>query len=457
MKQKQGRGRPPKFVKDTSGRPVVGLSVDTSTGVYYYTFWRNEGQKTRPNFGTIYPDCLLRFKQWLSRRDGRLVEFQEPQGEVQIDDDLNFDKLVGTSDLEFTIGDYGKTEVSRIWDIPEDIFLSKVRELLSDPVNAAHKLGPGWEGLRRLIDLPKEEPSLNLNDILEFYLDERKPSKDESRKCREVWKYFCKSVKPKTTIQSVSLPDVRNYYNRVYKEYQDKEYSVSWIKGRFARIKTIIRYSMKRGIRALDDLNRVSGYCICLTVPSQETEGANPIPKDDFHSLLNIADTKDRAMLLISLNCGYYAKDIHDLKREYILNNGFDYIVFPREKTKNKRVNVLWKITKQAFDEYIKEGNVDSEYLITNGINSSPIAVRTIQNRFSKLRIKAGIPDTIKFNNLRDGAATALFAKVAEDLQNVFLGHSIKGMKKKYINVRPEIMQEPAKIVYQEYFDNNER
>ena len=57
-----------------------------------------------------------------------------------------------------------------------------------------------------------------------------------------------------------------------------------------------------------------------------------------------------------------------------------------------------------------------------------------IQRCFGRLRKKAGVPNEVKFNNFRDGAASALFGEVKADMLKVTIGHRIKGEKSKVKN-----------------------
>ena len=112
------------------------------------------------------------------------------------------------------------------------------------------------------------------------------------------------------------------------------------------------------------------------------------IERDDVHKLLAVVNTKWRAIILLALNCGYYAKDIHDLKKHMIKSkDGLDYIVFPREKNKHMRVNVLWKETKAALDEYLAESPNNLKYVFASqyGTQLNP---HDVQRCFGRLRKK---------------------------------------------------------------------
>ncbi|MHC4182544.1 MAG: tyrosine-type recombinase/integrase, partial [Planctomycetota bacterium] len=131
--------------------------------------------------------------------------------------------------------------------------------------------------------------------------------------------------------------------------------------------------------------------------------------------------------------------------------DGLDYIVFPREKNKHKRVNVLWSDTKEALDQYLAEKKFNTEYVFTSQYGT-PLDPHDVQRCFGRLRKKVGVPDEVKFNHFRDGAASALFGKVEADMLKVTIGHRIKGEKSKYISVKPKQVKKCADIIYKEYF-----
>jgi integrase len=187
-------------------------------------------------------------------------------------------------------------------------------------------------------------------------------------------------------------------------------------------------------------------------VPTEIGEPPKPIAKEDVHKLLEKANNKWKAIMLLALNCGYYAKDIHDLKKEMIKQkDGLNYVVFPREKNKNMRVNVLWKETKEALDKYMSENPNDLEYVFSCQYGGL-LHPHDIQRSFDRLRKKVGVSDEVKFCHFRDGAATALFGKVNSDMLKVTIGHRIVGEKSKYISVKPEKVKICADTIWQEYF-----
>jgi len=53
------RGRPPKFVLDPNGRPIVGLSCNKNTRCYYATY-----SNPRVWFARDLTESLFKFRQW---------------------------------------------------------------------------------------------------------------------------------------------------------------------------------------------------------------------------------------------------------------------------------------------------------------------------------------------------------------------------------------------------------
>ena len=437
------KGRPPKFVLDPNGRPIVGLSYSKSNNSFYATY-----SNPRVWFGSDLAEALFKFRQYENQQ-----KEQEPVIEIEIPDSYppqkNKDGYVEWRDVANEPVVVPEAYAGETAIVPENLFFQKARNIiLTNPIEAAQKLG--IPELSRLTDLPPLEPPLSLEAILQFYLDHRKPSKDERRKAISVWGEFSRFITAKT-VREITANMIHDYRDAFWAEYEEKGWSVAWLKSRFNRVKTIFNYSRKMGRTNKAELVRVFEYCSCLAAPTDPTGDAQPIEREDVHKLLDHCKTKWRAIILLALNCGYYGKDIHDLKKSMIKNkNGLDYIVFPREKNKHKRVNVLWSETKEAVDNYLSEKKFNTEYVFTSQYGT-PLDPHDVQRCLGRLRKKAGVSNEVKFSHFRDGAASAPFGKVEADMLKVTIGHRIKGEKSKYISVKPEQVKACADIIYEEY------
>ena len=436
------KGRPPKFVLDPNGRPIVGLSYNKANKSYYATY-----SNPRVWFGSDLAEALFKFRKY---ENDHMLEEPVVQIHLPYLPGPNKNGIVEWSDVCKDIPLIGASYPGETAAIPENLFLEAAREIiLRDPIDAARKLG--IPELARLTDLPPLDPPLSLESILQFYLDHRKPSGEESKKMKSAWTEFCGIVKMHT-VREISSDMIHDYHDIIWAEHEKGGWKNSWLKARCSRVKTLLKYSFENGRTNKRELKTVLDFCKCLKVPTTVEEDAKPIDRGQVHQLLSHCDTKWRAIILLALNCGYYAKDIHDLKKSMIRDrNGIDHIVFPREKNKHKRVNVLWPETKEALDGYVVKKKHNSDYVFTSQLGT-PYAPHDVQRCFGRLREKAGIPDDVKFCHFRDGAASTLFGKVESDMLKVTIGHRIKGEKSKYISVKPEQVKVCADVIYAEYF-----
>ncbi|HEY5138846.1 MAG TPA: hypothetical protein VIJ25_05935 [Methylococcales bacterium] len=69
MTKRAARGRPPTYVADANGRPVVGLSFDKNN-FYYNTHWKAENVD-KQIFGNDRGEAIARFRIWQSEKQGQ--------------------------------------------------------------------------------------------------------------------------------------------------------------------------------------------------------------------------------------------------------------------------------------------------------------------------------------------------------------------------------------------------
>ena len=135
MKNRNRRkGRPPKFVQDPNGRPIVGLSYNKANSCYYATY-----SKPRVYFGTNLADALFKFRQWENKQ-----AIEEPYMEISLPYPPGSEgsKIVRWSEC---CGDPHVIAAAHAGEsalIPENIFLEMARNfILKDTINATRKLG----------------------------------------------------------------------------------------------------------------------------------------------------------------------------------------------------------------------------------------------------------------------------------------------------------------------------
>ena len=448
------RGRKAKYVLDRQNKPVIGLSFDKCRGVFYNTHFKSEGVK-KESFGGDKEEAIFRFRQWENHRKGVMTKVTIPD----LDDGnkllLQTHRIAEQHRTQFSTlqneDDLNSPPPPIVFEIPTEIIAARARRLILDnPIEAARLLG--IPQLANLDALP-EKQHLKLSDMLELYLLKPKGRKEKSS-YKRTWAKFCRVIKCKE-IGEVKREHIQQYSQEIYKEHQKKQYSYSWLSHMFQRVKTILSYNLKFGSKCNEEIQRVIAYCSILVTPSVNTGGgAQPISREDFHKLLSVSDSRWRAILLTSLNCGYYAKDIQDLEKSMIRKNGkYYYIVFPRKKTGGqfKRVNVLWQETIDAIEAYWKEFPSNNKFVFNNS-HGGQWKSQNMDKQFKRLREKANCPD-VTFSHLRDGASTAIWGEpgISDDIHNIFLGHNIRGERSKYVDVKPQKMEAAAEIIYKEY------
>jgi len=205
------RGRPPKFVLDPNGRPIVGLSYNKATNNYYATY-----SKPRVWFGSDIGQALFNFRRYEKQQ-----AIEQPYVEIKLPDLPDTQtQIVKWSELCSEPPVIAAAYAGESALLPESMFLETARNfILKDPINAARKMG--IPELARLEDLPPLEPPLSLEKILQYYLNRRKPSKDESRKMESVWKEFCGIVKMRT-VREISSDIIHDYCDIILADFERK-------------------------------------------------------------------------------------------------------------------------------------------------------------------------------------------------------------------------------------------
>ncbi len=153
------RGRPPKYVPDQNGRPVVGLSFSKSNLQYYATH-----SKPRKYFGHDFSDALIQFRNWEASRSQEppvAIKISSPIERIQLPQELTpeyyLDQLNSgrsPAELKYLEGTY-KLLPRR------DVYESWRSEFLKDPAEFAQRIGipqlsgtPGMIAPRRVSSTP---------------------------------------------------------------------------------------------------------------------------------------------------------------------------------------------------------------------------------------------------------------------------------------------------------------
>lgn len=354
-------------------------------------------------------------------------------------------------DKDISLEVLGEIKVPDIrYKMPEELFWARVRkEILTNPYHVAKMTG--IEEIGYLKNLPSPSDPYTLDEIANFYLERK--AKPLSKKCKidssNWWNEF-KDIVSKQHIAEITQEDINRYNETIHQIKHDKDYSSAWVSHRLNSIKTIFNYAIKKA-NDKTDIRRVIDYCNVFVYPDKAPYNPQPISKEDYHKLLNVADIRWRAILLISLNCGFYPKDIQDLKKSDI-DFEKQELKMIRQKTKIVRVAILWNKTIEALNEYLDHSKHKSEHLfISNfkGIYKS----QSIRDYFINLRKKANVSKKVKFEHLRD-AAQSIPANNGCSLDDIrlLMGHNVAGVANNYLARLPRSTRKVCEVLEQHYF-----
>ncbi|MBN2376758.1 MAG: tyrosine-type recombinase/integrase [Sedimentisphaerales bacterium] len=312
----------------------------------------------------------------------------------------------------------------------------------------------GVEEIGYLDDLiPKPKPLL-LKEIGNIYFNRkikplRKSERDDSVRW---WKQFCKIIDANNA-RDISLNHILTYQDKIYEIYNHKGHRPTWIKHRFDKIKTIFNYATKsRNVEYIDDLKRILDYCKKFQYPNKAKMNPNPIDKKDYIKILNVANTKQKAIILLAANSALYPQDCCDIKKSHI-NIKKQTLIMDRGKTGVPRVAILWDRTVKAINNLNKENPNNYDYLFVTYAGRQ-YSAHSIGGIWRRLRKKAGVDHAVKFEHIRDAAQTAAAeAECTVDEIRFLMGHRVKDVTDNYLKRRPKLTKKACVSIEKYFFD----
>jgi integrase len=323
--------------------------------------------------------------------------------------------------------------------VPDPAFWARMREALFDNLAVCAKM-TGIPALATLDLSAQPRESLKIADVIAAYTTQSPATAKSKKEATTALEALA------THAQAVTLADLTIEKLTAFRQ-SVAGYSAGTQQAYFGRIKSILGFALKIGmdqpqIRAALDRCRVL-WTSTPVAPMQP----HPMSREHFHALLKIADPIWRARLLLAMNCCFYIADLRDLKWTDI---DLDKATFSaiRGKTRIPRVATLWAETVEAIKKLPRRGQSPYVFTSTHGTKYNRT---TMGNDFMDLRTKAGVPDTVKFADIRDGSFTAA-TQAATDPRwaQVLAGHA-SGMQDHYV-LRDAAKVKPAcDAVYKAY------
>jgi hypothetical protein len=429
--------RPRNTVRDGHGREVFGLSFTWDKQARKHRFYITATKPTKW-LGYDKNTAIQRYLAIKSREvkeqiavgpDSDAHEHLHDKKREQVRDDRGFlDTILAAKPRP---GANGTKMVDAAW------FYSRMRDaLVNDPKECARRTG--IKELAYLYRLEKPQPSVPVAECINIYLGRtRKVSEAEKHNLSYAW----------TMLQACC--DTR-YMSDVTEDsiaaWEQALAQTGWAdattRNTIARVKSIIRHCAKRHA----DCHRVLSLLEVVDMPSMPAHDPKPIPVDDYTALLDSADAQWKAILLVAMNCCYYAVDCWTLPASAVRD---DEIVFRRAKTKVARAAWLWLRTRDALAA-LPCRNGDTVFTAAHKGAYKPGGFRAAYRRLKK---KAGVKST--FDMIRDGAYTAAVRGAPIDQAKMVAGHST-GMSDAYVLRGGVLVREACAAVENQYFGSTD-
>ncbi len=442
------RGRRANYVVDRNNHPVVGLSLDKANGQYYSTH-----QRPKKYFGAELDQAIVRFKVWQAKQKGKTlipvaVESPGPGvnvrlGDIPAPEPPDPDRLDDPSYMER----YQRLLTYTMMD-EAALFEWARAEILADKSRFAERVGVpqiAW-----IDDIRPPEPSLTFRQVGERYFNKkRRLSAHWRRKQSAFWGEFTKIIGNKT-LRETEDRDVDRYHDHVWAEYEKHQRSPTYLSHRFQAVRTILSHALSKG-GDQGQIRRVLDLCRRFELARKHGANPQPISREDLHRLLEVSTPKWRSVFLLALNCAFYPSEVAAVERSH-LNPNAKMLVMDRGKTGIPRIAVLWARTVEAIREYQQSEPHESPHLFVSA-TGLPYNANHIGRNFRRRRAEAGLPDSVAFEFIRDGAYTAAVDGGASvDQAKMLAGHRVAGVSDYYLKRNPRMVAEACAAIEQAYF-----
>ncbi|MCZ6651418.1 MAG: hypothetical protein O7D91_00095 [Planctomycetota bacterium] len=335
------------------------------------------------------------------------------------------------------------------------------RWIKANPADAARRLD--YPELANLSASTPRPPSIPLAKIADLYESKASGGKSYNARFARLFRRFAKIIGVRT-VREIESDHIVKYEKRILDAFYKDVRGDDWLNERFHGVRRVLRYARKRGADR-DEITRVIGLCEMLEIPksaesAERTPEPNPIEREHLHAVLGLADEKQKAVILLGLNCLYIPIDFARITEEAIdFKAGTVY--FPRVKPRKKipRVAVLWKRTLKALQDYrdlyphdARDAKGRKVLMVTQHLKPlTENSRKWISGWWGELRDRAGLPAAVTFKTLRSGGYTEAY-QVSSDQADVLAGHALRGKTDHYLKRNPRFVAPACAAIEKHYF-----
>jgi integrase len=286
----------------------------------------------------------------------------------------------------------------------------------------------------------KRPDAPTMRTLIDTYAAKPRISTNELNRVKSFWKEFCSVVK----IQS--LDELTHEHVEAYERYVHRECELApkSIKHRYGRIRTVVRYGLKRG--------KGASYCrealdklAMLEMADGDPLDPKPIDGADFRRiLLDVEKAKDhtfKAIMLLALNAALYSSEVAAIRWQDVDLKRCEFVSH-RNKTKVPRIAVLWPETVAAIESLPRQG----DYLFYTTRRS--YTTFSVLERWRAYRQAAGL-DHLTFSQIRDAAFT-IACSISTDQARMLAGHRVPGSADNYLKRHAKAVAEVCRAIHGE-------
>jgi integrase len=235
-------------------------------------------------------------------------------------------------------------------------------------------------------------------------------------------------------VRDVKQCHIIAYRDAVNAEFVSHHRSPSWLNARYKAVKAVISLVLSEAQEAdKPELRRVRDLCEEKLKELPTEVNPSPIKPEHFRRLLEVAPLREKACLLLGLNCLMHSGEAAATLKEDI--HWEDHTLRARRtKTRKPRIAVLWARTVEALQAYLQENENESEYLfLTRG---GPMKGEYLRARIIELRRKAKLPEYVTFEGLRDAGYE--YAEEIDSQRAAWIAGHGTGQKDNYVLRMPD-------------------
>lgn len=234
-------------------------------------------------------------------------------------------------------------------------------------------------------------------------------------------------------VERLTVADFREWKEWLNKQCQKRQNPASWRNKKIRNTKPVFSYLISDWIDIAPD--GLSNWQKMLKREKHKPakKHALPIPADDFKRMIKVSDSKEKALFMLMITCGFNCPDVEDLDWGMLhLSEKQPYFEGERRKVAGslRRIPLPRQVVAalRAYRQEVKpinQGDNRPVFLNRAAVRMTQHDVRDAWKRVAK---RANIDNVMPMTNLRNCFVTAAKnAKVPREIRQAFLGHLENG------------------------------